>query len=205
MIPLAGSNQFPTLQVIAILLGFLLGFAQSAYGQRNPDLMKSEREFLSSPEEKWSESDEIGYPDAPRDANLVSLDSESIGGPYQIFIDRTSVSMGADGVLRYTVVLKSKSGARNTFYEGIRCATSEYKTYAYATHTGEFRPMASSSWRKLKTTAPYDYRRLLEAHYVCDRHGWALDEEQVQRRIVQSNPARIRHRPGQSGFGPFRH
>jgi hypothetical protein len=118
-----------------------------------------------------------------------------IDGSYEYFIDQTSVAMGSDEVLRYTVVLESKTGARNIFYEGIHCASSEYRTYAYATQTGGFKPMASKAWRKLKATGPYDYRRLLAERYVCDQNGWALDEEQVRKRITQNDSARIRHRP----------
>lgn len=196
----AGSTSFPAKRVHGVFLGLCIVLAQNLYAQPNPDMIPSENEFLSSPDKKkWSEIDQIALPQAPRDADLVRLDSELVEGRYEYFIDRASISLGADKVLRYTVVLESKTGVRNIFYEGIRCATSEFRTYAYATQTGEFRPLTSKSWQKLKTTGPYNYRRLLAERYVCDREGWALNEKQVQMRIVQNDPARIQHRPRPAG------
>ena len=37
------------------------------------------------------------------------------------FVDRASVSHGKDGVMRYTVVVRSASGASSVFHEGLRC------------------------------------------------------------------------------------
>ncbi len=203
MTPTAGSDSSPIHRLKYLLLGLLLGLAQSLHAQRNPDIGQPEREFLSSPEEKWSESDQIKFPHAPHEGDLVRLDSKLIEGRYEYFIDRASISMGSDTVLRYTVVLESNNGARNTFYEGIRCATSEFKTYAYFTQTGEFKALASKAWRKLKSTGPYDYRRLLAERYVCDRNGWPLNEKQVQERIAQNDPAGIQRRPKLSDPDPF--
>ena len=199
----AGSTLTPARRAIGIFLGLCFPLVQTLHAQPNPDMIESEREFLSTPDwERWSESDQITFPQAPRNTDLVPLDSELTDGRYQYLIDRASVSMGSDQVLRYTVVLQSDTGARNVLYEGIRCATSEFKTYAYATQGGEFRPMTSASWRKLSTTAPYDYRRLLAQRYVCDRDGWPLDEKQVQKRIAQIEPARRRGSRDQGAFGP---
>jgi hypothetical protein len=190
----------PSRQRLAgILLAFVLGIAQSVLAQPDLERKASERGFLSDPEDKWSESDQIKYPEAPREPNLARLDPELIRDRYKYFIDRASVTMGSDRVLRYTVVIEPPDGARNVFYEGIRCATSEFKTYAYATNTGKFRPLAAQKWRKLKTTAPYDYRRLLAERYVCNSEGWALDEEQVQKRLAQGDPASARLRPRPAG------
>ncbi len=199
----AGSTLFPARRAIGIFLALYFPLVPALHAQPNPDMIKSERGFLSKPDQKKQpESDQITFPQAPRQANLVALDSELTDGRYEYFIDRASVSMGSDQILRYTVVLQSDTGARNVFYEGIRCASSEFKTYAYATESGEFRPMTSASWRKLSTTAPYDYRRLLAQRYVCDRDGWPLNEKQVQKRIAQIEPARRRGSRDQGPFGP---
>ena len=199
----AGSTLFPARRAIGIFLALCFSLVPALHAQPNPDMIESERGFLSKPDrKKRPESDQITFPQAPRKADLIPLDSELTDRRYEYFIDRASISMGGDQVLRYTVVLQSDSGARNVFYEGISCATSEFKTYAYATQSGEFRPMTSASWRKLSTTAPYDYRRLLAQRYVCDRNGWPLDEKQVQKRIAQIDPDRRRGLRDQGPFGP---
>ncbi len=199
----AGSTLFPARRAIGIFLALCFPLVPALHAQPNPDMIESERGFLSKPDQnKQPESDQITFPQAPQKSDLVRLDSELTDGRYEYFIDRASVSMGSDQILRYTVVLQSDTGARNVFYEGIRCASSEFKTYAYATESGEFRPMTSASWRKLSTTAPYDYRRLLAQRYVCDRDGWPLNEKQVQKRIAQIEPARRRGSRDQGPFGP---
>ena len=39
------------------------------------------------------------------------------------YVDYPSVSVGTDGVVRYSMVVESPSGARTVNFEGIRCAT----------------------------------------------------------------------------------
>jgi hypothetical protein len=182
-------------RLAGIVLLFVLGADARVTAQPNLEMKASEKGFLSDGSEKWSESDRIEYPDVPRQANLVPLDSELIGGDHDYFIDRASVSMGEDGVLRYTIVVRPPKGAGNVLYEGIRCATAEYKTYAYATSSGEFRPLTAQVWRKLKTKAYNDYHRVLAERYVCDQGGATLSEKQVQKRIAQNDPSGIRVRP----------
>lgn len=61
----------------------------------------------------------------------VNPDSALIYG-----IDSQTLSISAaDRVVRYVVVVRSPSGGRNVFYEGIRCPTGEMKTYAR--HNGQ--------------------------------------------------------------------
>lgn len=46
-------------------------------------------------------------------------------------VDMRTVTITDDGVVRYVVVARNRSdGAVNAFYEGVRCKTSEMKTYA---------------------------------------------------------------------------
>lgn len=44
-------------------------------------------------------------------------------------IDPKTLSVGEDGVVRYVLVARSTSGALNVFYQGVRCAAAEVKTY----------------------------------------------------------------------------
>ena len=190
---------FPFLRRIAgALLVFVLGAASSTVAQDEDwDHKRRDTGFFTKPGEDWSESDQIQFPEAPLDENLAPLDSDLIRGDDNYFLDRASLSVGKDKVLRYTVVIKPPRGGRNVFYEGIRCATEEYKTYAYGTSSGAFRPLGTVKWRKVSSTEWNDYHRVLVQRYVCDQNGWALDVEQVQERIVQNEPfqMRLRQRP----------
>src|SRR5687768_7040175 len=56
----------------------------------------------------------------------VALNSQLVYG-----VDPATISISnKDGVVRYVVVASNASGARNVMYEGIRCSTGEFKTYA---------------------------------------------------------------------------
>jgi len=58
-------------------------------------------------------------------------------------LDPDTITIGADGIVRYVVIARGKrgSGAVNAFYEGMRCSAASIKTYA--THTGD-------SWNTVK-------------------------------------------------------
>ena len=70
-------------------------------------------------------------------------------------LDPTSVSLGTDGVIRYVMVARSNSGALNAWYEGLRCASAEVKTYA------RWRPGNPGSWGMV--TSP-EWRALVGHH-----------------------------------------
>jgi hypothetical protein len=50
--------------------------------------------------------------------------------PHHFYVDPASISIGEDGVVRYTLVVRTAGGATNVSFEGIRCETRERKTYA---------------------------------------------------------------------------
>jgi hypothetical protein len=53
-------------------------------------------------------------------------------------------------------------------YEGIRCATHEYRTYAYGTHDGKFSRAQSSSWTKITSSGAMAHRYNLRRYYLCN-------------------------------------
>jgi len=67
-------------------------------------------------------------------------------------IDPKTLSIGKDGVLRYVMVATSSSGAMNAMYEGIRCSTGEYKTYARYFPGSGWSKASSVEWQALRGT-----------------------------------------------------
>jgi len=64
------------------------------------------------------------------------------------YIDSKSLSVGTDGVVRYSVVIVSGSGARNVLFEGLRCATREFRApLPMAMPTQKFHPAQSDKWQ----------------------------------------------------------
>ena len=54
----------------------------------------------------------------------------SINSSLQFSVDPQTIQFGKDGVTSYVVMATSSTGALNAMYEGLRCATGEFKTYA---------------------------------------------------------------------------
>jgi hypothetical protein len=50
--------------------------------------------------------------------------------PHHFYVDPASISIGEDGVVRYTLVVRTAGGATNVSFEGMRCETRERKMYA---------------------------------------------------------------------------
>jgi len=85
--------------------------------------------YLMDRKPNWTENKVETIPPLPQQANLIPF-TVSQNTPLSFFIDKNSLSVGDDGVIRYTVVVQSPAGARNVNYEGIRCDNYNWRLYA---------------------------------------------------------------------------
>jgi len=67
-------------------------------------------------------------------------------------IDPSTLTIGPDGVVRYVMVAYNPAGSVNAMYEGLRCDTGEFKTYARASEPGHWNKVATPVWRELDVT-----------------------------------------------------
>lgn len=113
------------IRLLLILLAFSLALPLAARGQTLWDGWdyKYDREILP-----WSEL-VADLPPYPADSNLIPLEVDAVT-PHRYFVDAKSLSSGKDGVVRYTLVVKTAGGATNVSFEGIRCDSAEQKYYA---------------------------------------------------------------------------
>ncbi len=168
--------------------------------RRPDDLTPAEIAEPEEPETPWQEQ-MLLLPPFPRAQDLIPVRAD-VGGPgYNYYIDVNSVTLDADEVLRYTVIIQSPDGASNIVYEGIRCATKEIKTLAYGTRGGRFAPMADPRWTFVYTKGPLGYRTSLVERYVCDENGWAIGTDAVLERLVTHDPRRARLAPREADTG----
>ena len=115
---------------------------------------------------KWRES-ALTLPAYPAEAKLVPVPLAA-GDTFKLYVDRDSLSLGDDRVLRLTFVIESPHGARNVFHEGIRCETREHKTYAVGTHNRNWSPVTQARWQFIYPAEYNGFRYHLYKHYVCD-------------------------------------
>lgn len=125
-------------------------------------------QFLSDPEEQpeWVEA-EAALPPAPDDARLRAFDVGT-PSPNHYYVDEGSLSVGADGVLRYTLVVRTPGGAQNVTFEGIRCATAERRIYASGRAGGEWAALKNSKWERISDNTYNRPRAALAFDYFCD-------------------------------------
>ncbi len=169
--------------------------AERADNPNQPDdLTPAEIAEPEAPETPWQEQ-QLPIPPFPRAQDLLPVRADAGDPEYNYYIDVNSVSLSADEVLRYTVIVQAPRGASNIFYEGIRCATKEIKTLAYGTRGGRFRRMPDPQWTHVYTQGPLGYRATLVERYVCDENGWAIDRDAVLERLVLHDPRRVRVAP----------
>ncbi|MDM7456081.1 MAG: CNP1-like family protein, partial [Tepidimonas sp.] len=79
-------------------------------------------------------------------------------------------TLGPDGVIRYVIVAQSASGTLNAWYEGLRCATAQVKTYAHWNPgpPGQWRANPSAQWRDLGGEFASRPAVALERNGFCD-------------------------------------
>ena len=82
-------------------------------------------------------------------------------------IDPTTLTITADGVVRYVVVARNSSGSVSAFYEGIRCARSEVKTYARSSNTTAWTLIAEARWRDLSSNQPSKHAIVFSRQAAC--------------------------------------
>lgn len=93
----------------------------------------AEQDALDGEKPAWQES-AINLPAAPKKENLLSF-YVSATATIDFSIDAKSVSIDKDGVVRYTLVAASRTGATNISYEGICCQSAEKSSMHSASQT----------------------------------------------------------------------
>jgi hypothetical protein len=86
-------------------------------------------------------------------------------------LDLSSISTDDDGVVRYTLVSKSPSGALNISYEGIRCDPRERRVYAYGRNDGTWSPSSREEWIPIDPFLTDQPQPALARDYFCQENG----------------------------------
>jgi len=120
--------------------------------------------FAYTEEGKTWKEQAVAIPAYPENEDLLPV--RVVSSQFKYFLDSTSISIGSDDVVRYSVVVVSRSGVRNVFYEGMRCDVREYRTYAYGSGDGPFRKMASK-WKPITRLGSQRFRSDLYDGYFC--------------------------------------
>ena len=118
------------------------------------------------PEKKAFVEREVKLPPLPKTENLLEF-QPSAANTNKFFIDANSILIDSDGTVRYTLVVKSPSGAENVTYEGIRCETIEQKYFAFGRRDGTWSEARNPVWRKIQYKDANRQYGVLYASYFC--------------------------------------
>jgi len=135
--------------------------AGSDYNPLPPEYEFDYDESLNKP---WKEL-QAKMPPYPREENLVQVSLKPTS-KQALFIDSESLSVGKDRVVRLIYVLRFPGGGQTVLFEGFRCETRSYKSYAYGLPGGVLKPFPEVEWREAPWT-DYGYRRELLQYYFC--------------------------------------
>lgn len=115
------------------------------------------------------------YPDVK---NLMAFDAGAATNN-QYLVDTTSIKIGEDGVIRFSLVIKSSAGALNVSYEGIRCATSERKLYALGRDDKTWAQPRVSEWQILDFVRQFYAQRELSKNIFCPHQQIVSNPEEA--------------------------
>lgn len=183
-------SYFPTRRIrcftaaqIIILLASILFVSNSVCADVWEDLNSHEFQENENVEEYIWKEEGSNIPDYPENAELIEVAGPPAYRNYQYLIDGKGLKVGADGVVRYSIVIRSSSGSDNVMHDGLRCITAEIKNYAYGSTNKEgkkvFIPRQQTSWKPVRSTGVDGYSKGLAENYFCDHNGVILTRHEI--------------------------
>jgi hypothetical protein len=137
-------------------------------------------------EPEWKESD-VPPPPAFDISKLITFEV-SPNSALVYGVDPASISITQnDGLVRYVMVASSASGTRNVMYEGIRCSTGEFKTYARYSPEGRWTMVSTPEWRTMFGNMPSRHALRFAQAGGCDNAAVPLSVNAVVRRLKNPN------------------
>lgn len=114
----------------------------------------------------WKEGDTV-LPAYPQASNLIEFSAGALSS-FRFFVDAESISPGADGIVRYTLVARSSSGNDNVSFSGLRCKTAEHRLFANGrTSDKTWVPQRDSPWKVVEVKAYNRQHLVLMRDFFC--------------------------------------
>ncbi len=154
-------------------------FSMLAASAAWPALFERDKDPDETP---WAES-EFTLPAFPDPANLIPFEVGFRTGK-KFSIDGQSLSVGKDGVIRFTLSIVSAEGAKNISYEGMRCATGERRPYAFGRPDGTWSRARGDRWIAIRGDRNNHYVELF-VNYFCSVHAPNITTPEAARQILR--------------------
>ena len=164
--------------LLALVANVAMAEKRDEYGVRI-----QEREGPDPDKKGWVEA-MVKPPPYPKEKDLKTLDIDTPDVPYRYLIDAATLEVYKDGVVRYSLIVESPSGAHNVFFEGYRCRDNQYKVYAFGTPDGTFREATKPEWKELTGGSVAQSRRQLGRRYLCNDLGFPYKRKEIMNRVA---------------------
>lgn len=128
----------------------------------------------------WQEI-QTQLPAMPKPDGLYEVE---VGGGrgHHYYVDPATISASNDGVVRYTLVIRTAGGAENVKFEGMRCEDGEIKLYAFGHRDGSWSRNKYADWAPIDARSDDSYQKELFFHYFCTVDGPA-DMKTIRRAL----------------------
>jgi len=139
-------------------------------------------------EKPWKEL-ESQLPAYPKDENLLPF-QVSAATDNSFYVDSQSISVGEDGVVRFTLVVRSPEGASNVMFEGIRCRTREVRVYAFGRSDGTWGKARDNEWKLIHYERRNRPDHVLYDDFFCPREIIVTDPAEAIDALKRGNHPR---------------
>ena len=119
----------------------------------------------------------------PNQATLLPF-YVSQGTVFKFAVDTDSITIGADGVTRYIVVITNPSGGTQAQYEGIRCDSFQARLYGFYESKG-WKENLLGEWKDIKRDIPNRYQAALAKGALCN---FDLQEKSIRNVLKALDP-----------------
>ena len=119
--------------------------------------------------DRWSQA-QSHLPPYPKPADYLPF-KVSATATFDFFVDAKSISVGTDGVVRYSLIAKSPEGVLNISFEGIRCADRQFRIYALGRSDDAWSRARNSRWHALPDDTRNAQRAMLYGDFFCPAFG----------------------------------
>lgn len=105
----------------------------------------------------------------------------------KVGVDPDSLSIGADGIVRYVMIAVTSGGHVNAMYEGIWCLKGEVKTYARLGSDGKWDPVQDAQWLALNGNQRSMHALAFARQAACEgRAAAARTPQEILRKLRQT-------------------
>lgn len=136
--------------------------------------------------ETWTEAQVV--PPASFSTDKLQAFEVDSGSTLSYGIDPQTLSVGSDGVVRYVLVARSRSGALNVLYQGLRCQTAEVKTYGRWDNKASWSTDAKASWQTLSFKGFTHPAMMLARGGICDGRTVNGNPQNILRTLKSGRP-----------------